>query len=110
MSVNADLNIAEIPYESGAMQYRYSRVLSEDGTRWIRHGLFVKYDESGSTISEGIYEFGLEHGIWRDYHSNGQLAAEGNYDRGLEHGVWRFWNEAGVEEHATDYVHGEERA
>lgn len=92
-----DLNIAEIPYDSGEIQYRYARYLSEDGTRWIRHGLFKAYHLNGAVASEGTYVDGVEHGIWRDFHENGQLAAEGEYKNGTEVGVWRFWNEDGSE-------------
>ncbi|MBI1891267.1 MAG: hypothetical protein HYS18_11505 [Burkholderiales bacterium] len=91
----ADLNIAEIPHASGQVRYRYSRYLSEDGTRWIRHGLFREYHENGAIISEGNYEHGVEHGLWRDYYPNGKLAAEGQYDKGIECGRWRYWNADG---------------
>lgn len=29
------LHIAEIPYETGELHFRYSRKLSPDGTKWI---------------------------------------------------------------------------
>ena len=74
-----DLHIAEIPYESGAIHFRYSRFPSEDGTRWIRHGLFVEYSESGVVLAEGNYNNGKEEGLWCSYHDNGQKAAEGHY-------------------------------
>ena len=35
------LYIAEIPYETGEIHFRYSCRLSEDGTKWIRDGLFT---------------------------------------------------------------------
>ena len=103
------LNIAEIPYESGALHFRYSRVLAPDRSRWLRHGPFVEYAENGAVISEGTYRDGKEHGLWRDYYPDGKVAAEGTYEAGLEHGVWRFWDELGrVRE--TTYVQGSERA
>ncbi len=108
MSIEADLNIAEIPYESGATHYRYSRVSSSDGTRWLKHGLFVEYAESGAVLSEGTYVYGKEHGQWRDFHPNGQLAAEGLYDGGKENGLWRFWDESGKQERAVTYEQGQE--
>src|SRR6185295_7067388 len=86
------LYIAEIPYESGEIRFRYSRIKSEDGTQWIRHGLFRAYHLNGHVISEGTYENGQEHGVWRDYHDNGQLASEGEYSHGKEIGLWRFWD------------------
>lgn len=86
-----DLNIAEIPYATGEVQFRYSRYLSEDGGRWIRHGLFRAYHQNGQLASEGEYRDGLEVGVWRDYHDNGQLAAEGEYHNGRETGQWRYW-------------------
>ena len=110
MPIVADLNLAEIPYDSGAIRYRYARVMSEDGTRWLRHGLFVEYAENGAVLSEGSYLFGKEHGLWRDFHPNGRLAAEGYYHEGQQHGVWRFWNEVGAEEQAENYHYGEERS
>lgn len=94
----ADLNIAEIPYESGIVRFRYSRYLAADGTVWIRHGLFRAYHEDGALASEGSYEHGQEHGVWRDYHPNGQLAAEGEYLHGTEICIWRYWSETGVPE------------
>lgn len=110
MSGPAELNIAEIPYESGAVRYRYSRVLAPDGRRWLRHGLFVEYSEAGKVLSEGKYVDGKEHGLWRDFHPNGVLASEGNYEHGLEHGEWRFWDQDGNEERRALYEKGEERA
>ena len=77
MPIEADLNIAEIPYDSGAIRFRYARVMAPDRTRWIRHGLFVEYHENGKLVSEGQYVDGKEDGLWRDFHANGQLAAEG---------------------------------
>jgi antitoxin component YwqK of YwqJK toxin-antitoxin module len=103
MSIETNINIVEIPYESGALRYRYSRVMTDDGGRWLRHGLFIEYAESGALMSEGTYVFGKEHGQWRDFHPNGQLAAEGQYYDGKEQGLWRFWDEAGKEEEATAY-------
>lgn len=93
-----DLNIAEILYETGETQFRYTRYLSSDGTRWIRHGLFEAYHLNGALASRGSYADGLEQGLWSDYHSNGQLAAEGNYERGIEFGEWNFWKEDGSPE------------
>ena len=63
----ADLEIAEIPYENGAIQCRYSRYLSEDGKHWVRHGFFVAYSEEGVVLSEGYYEHGLEQGEGPDF-------------------------------------------
>lgn len=34
------LNIREIFYEPGKIKFRYSRYLSADGTKWIRHSFF----------------------------------------------------------------------
>jgi len=79
MTIETDLNIAEIPYESGAIRFRYARVMAPDRTRWIQHGLFVEYNENGIVISEGQYADGKEDGLWRDFHPNGQPAAEGSY-------------------------------
>jgi antitoxin component YwqK of YwqJK toxin-antitoxin module len=110
MSDRAELNIAEIPYESGSIRFRYSRFLAPDGQRWLRHGRFVEYAENGSVISEGQYVDGQEHGSWRDFHPNGQLAAEGSYEHGLEHGEWRFWDEQGNQERRVIYEKGVERA
>lgn len=97
-TMDADINIAEMPYESGAVRFRYSRVLSPNGTRWLRHGLFVECHENGTAIAEGTYVHGQEHGQWREFHENGQLAAEGSYSTGREEGLWRFWNSSGGEE------------
>lgn len=93
--MDADLNIAEIPWEDGGIRFRYMRYLSADGKRWIRHGLFRAYHRNGTLASEGNYEHGLEQGLWRDYHENGQLAAEGAYSAGEEVGRWRYWNDRG---------------
>jgi antitoxin component YwqK of YwqJK toxin-antitoxin module len=93
--VMTELSIAEIPYETGQVHYRYSRYLSDDGERWIRHGLFRAYYIDGTLASEGSYHHGLEHGLWRDYHVNGRLAAEGRYDCGVEVGTWSYWNPSG---------------
>ena len=100
------LNIAVIPYDSGEVQFRYSRYLSPDRTQWIRHGLFVFYHKSGQVGSEGEYEDGVEVGIWRDYYENGQIAAEGQYDNGQEQGIWKFWLSDGTPEPDILYEHG----
>jgi antitoxin component YwqK of YwqJK toxin-antitoxin module len=92
----ADLDIAEIFYDSGAIRFRYSRYLSEDGLSWVRHGLFRAYHECGALASEGQYCNGTEQGVWRDFHSNGRLAAEGVYESGKEVGIWRFWDDQGT--------------
>lgn len=105
-----DLHLAEISYESGAIHFRYSRVLSEDRTRWIRHGLFVEYSESGSVIAEGSYNNGKEEGLWCSFHANGQKAAEGHYVAGMEEGTWHFWGPTGQQEEVVIYRNGEEVA
>ncbi len=106
---DADLNIVEVPFESGAIRHRFAVILSDDGTRWIRHGLFVAYSEDGIVVSEGNYVRGQEHGLWRDFHPNGRIAAEGRYENGQEDGVWRFWDEHGNEEAQVTYEKGRER-
>jgi hypothetical protein len=47
------LHIAEIPYEDGAIRFRYARILSADGTRWIRHGLFSAHHPNGCSRPRG---------------------------------------------------------
>lgn len=96
MSMATDLNIAEIPYETGEIRYRYSRVMAPDGKRWIRNGLFYEYARNGQIISEGQYRDGKEEGLWRDYYEGGQLAAEGHYADGEEVGEWHYWNPDGT--------------
>ena len=93
-----DLNIAEIPFDSGEVHYRYSRYLAEDGKKWIRHGLFNAYHKNGQLASEGYYVHGLEDGVWQDFHENGQLAAKGIYEGGKEAGEWHYWNADGGEQ------------
>jgi hypothetical protein len=97
------LYIAEVPFESGAIHFRYSRYPSDDRARWIRHGLFVAYYENGAIASEGNYEHGLEHGPWHDYHPTGHRAAEGAFVKGRKHGLWRFWSSDGREEEPCNY-------
>lgn len=97
-AVTADLHIAEIPYDTGELHFRYARYLSDDGRKWIRHGLFHAYHRNGNLASEGHYENGLEQGLWRDYHENGKPAAEGHYDKGQEVGTWQFWDADGKPE------------
>lgn len=92
---NNILYIVEIPYETGEIQFRYSRKMSEDGTKWIRDGLFTEYYKNGNIASTGIYENGLESGIWKDYHENGNIAAEGEYKDGEEVGKWIYYDENG---------------
>jgi hypothetical protein len=58
-----DLHIAELCFEDGSVKCRYSRYLFEDGSRWVRHGLFVQYHRGGAIASEGYYEHGLEQGL-----------------------------------------------
>ncbi len=98
----ADLQIAEIPYPSGTIRFRYSRYLATDGSTWIRHGLFRAYHENGLLASEGNYEHGKESGAWRDYHPNGQIAAAGAYANGVESGPWQYWSANGTLESSGD--------
>ena len=91
----AALHLAEIPYDTGELRFRYTRMLSDDGTRWIRHGLFCEYHRNGTVISEGHYEHGRENGLWRDFHETGAPAAEGHYRDGVETDDWRYWDAAG---------------
>lgn len=90
-----ELNIAEIPYEDSAIRYRYARYMSKDGTRWIRHGLFLSYYPNGVLSSEGTYADGEEQGLWTVYHPNGKMAARGRYENGKEVGPWEFWDDDG---------------
>lgn len=89
------LYIAEIPYETGEVRFRYSRKMSDDGTKWIRHGLFTEYHQNGNILSTGLYNEGLENGHWKDYHENGNIAAEGDYKNGNEIGKWLYYDENG---------------
>ena len=92
------LNIAEIPWPSGTIRYRYARYMSECGTKWVRHGLFESYHEHGGLSSAGHYQDGKEAGVWKTFHANGQLAAVGSYQQGVEVGEWQFFSESGMEE------------
>lgn len=95
-----NLHLAEIPYDTGEVRYRYARYLSPSGDRWIRHGLFRAYYKCGALASEGHYENGYEEDVWRNYHENGALAAEGEYRHGQEVPGWRYWDNAGRESDA----------
>ncbi len=97
------LYIAEIPYETGEIHFRYSRRLSEDKTKWIREGLFTEYYQNGNIASTGLYDDGLENGHWIDYHENGQIAAEGDYVNGKESGKWSYYDENGILEEEEIY-------
>lgn len=97
ITIGADLDITEIPHESGAIRFRCARVMPSDRRRWIRHGLFVEHHENGTLRSKGQYVDGKEDGPWRDFHPNGQAAAEGDYRDGKDVGVWRFWSLDGTE-------------
>lgn len=100
------LNIAEVPYEDGRIRFRFSRRLSDDGMRWVRHGWFTEFHPNSSVASEGEFEDDLESGLWREFYDSGVLAAEGEYRHGKEHGRWRFWNEAGTRENDVVYFDG----
>lgn len=97
------LNIAEVPYETGEIKFRYSRYMSPDKTKWIRHGLFYQYFKNGNIASEGEYEHGLENGLWKDYHENGVKAAEGYYKAGKQIGVWNYWDAEGNSEGSNSF-------
>jgi len=90
-----ELHIAEITFEDGGIRFRYARKMSQDGSRWIRDGLFQAFHPNGALASEGSYRDGLEEGEWRDFHENGKCAAEGSYSQGTEVGTWRYWNADG---------------
>jgi len=97
------LHIAEIPYEDGTIRFRYARILSADGTRWIKHGLFSAHHPNGKLSSEGMYVNDQEDGLWTEYHTNGQMAARGHYANGKEVGHWEFWSSDGSPEEGEDY-------
>ena len=99
--MNDVLHIAEIPYDTGEVRFRFCRYLAEDGSEWIRHGLFRAFYRNGQLKSEGQYEHDAEQGLWRDYHENGQLAAEGLYENAEEAPGWKYWNSDGVPELAN---------
>lgn len=84
MKGNHTLYLVEIPYETEELYFRYSRKLSDDGTKWIRDGLFTEYYLNGAVASTGLYQDGLEIGHWKDYCENGQIAAEGDYLNGKD--------------------------
>ena len=98
-----ELCIAEIPYETGELRWRYSRYLADDGSGWVRHGLSVQYYRNGQVAAQGEYVDGQESGKWRTYHENGQLASEGFYRAGKETGRWRFWDSRGEEEEGEEF-------
>ncbi len=89
------MHLAEIPYETGELRFRYTRMLSDDCTRWIRHGLFCGYHRNGTVISEGHYALGCEGVVWRDFDETGAPPTEGHCFDGAETGEWRFRDAAG---------------
>jgi hypothetical protein len=101
-----NLNIAEIPYDTGELQYRYARHLAPDGSRWIRHGIFTEFHQNGQMASQGTYANDLEEGTWQDFYENGQIAAQGLYSGGIETGTWQYWNLEGIQEASEDYPAG----
>src|SRR5947209_710870 len=107
-TARAQVVTAEIAYPGGAVQFRFGRYLSGDGSRWVRHGPFHEFYQSGQVHTEGNYEHGLEQGLWREYHENGQVAAEGHFVDGAEDGVWQWWNAKGREEETIVYRDGVE--
>jgi antitoxin component YwqK of YwqJK toxin-antitoxin module len=102
------LFIAEEPYDSGELRFRYSRKLSSDGKRWIRDGLFQEFHRNGTPAAEGVYRDDLEEGLWREYYESGQISSEGQYKRGKEEGLWKFWNEQGEREEDIKFRDGQE--
>ena len=108
MADERTLHIAEIRNTEGQVIARYSRYLGADGSRWVRHGLYVAYHSNGQVAGEVPYSHGVEEGLCRDFYENGQLAAEGYYRAGKEEGIWRFWARDGREELSVRYVAGEE--
>jgi antitoxin component YwqK of YwqJK toxin-antitoxin module len=98
-----NLYIAEIPYDTGELRYRYARHLSSDGSQWIRHGLFTEFHQNGQMASQGTYANDLEEGSWQDFYENGQIAAQGLYRSGIEIGTWQYWNPEGIQEASEDH-------
>jgi antitoxin component YwqK of YwqJK toxin-antitoxin module len=108
MQVNGSLETEEVRSEDGTLHFRYSKYLSADGSRWIRHGLLVAYDLDGSIAGEVTYSHDIEEGPCRHYHRNGQLASSGTLKAGKEDGQWKFYDENGVLERTTIYCNGVE--
>jgi antitoxin component YwqK of YwqJK toxin-antitoxin module len=96
--------IEETRYPGGQLEQRTHCKLSDDGTRWLRHGPCTVHHRNGAVLSEGHFVHDLEAGLWLDYHPNGQRAAEGRYENGEKVGVWRFWDENGREETPHDWA------
>src|SRR5690349_10194473 len=94
--MSAEIEIAEFPYQSGKVKFRFARYLSRDGSHWIRHGQFQAFYENGQIASEGQYDQGKESGLWRNFHENGQVAVEGSYQEGKKVGEWRYWDASGA--------------
>ena len=70
----------------------------DDGSRWIRHGLFRAYHPNGQDASEGNYERGIEDGLWQDFHDDGSLAARGEYQQGVESCAWVYFDRGQVKD------------
>jgi antitoxin component YwqK of YwqJK toxin-antitoxin module len=102
------LHIAEIPYETGELRFRFARRRSRDGQAWIREGLFQEFFRNGRLASEGLFKDDREDGHWREFYENGELAAEGDYRDGKEQGRWLYWDEDGNPEESVAYLDGEE--
>ena len=89
--------------ECGEKLTEYSRYLSSDDARWVRHGVFQQFGPGGSLLSQGQFRHGVEDGLWRDFHQNGATAAEGQYRQGKEIGVWKYWSPDGEPESSEDF-------
>ena len=95
--------VVDLILDSGELAEEFSRYLNEDGTKWVRHGVYQSFHKNKKVSSEGSFIHGKENGIWQDFYDNGQLAAEGKYFEGKEVGLWRYWNESGQEEESDHY-------
>jgi hypothetical protein len=90
--------VVELRDASGRKTSLYSRYLSPEGTKWLRHGLYQDFYPNGGLASESMYRHDLAHGPWRDLYENGQLAARGLYYQGKQVGTWEYWDPDGKPE------------
>lgn len=101
-----DLSILSDPKADGVVEFFYATgKLKEKGgyLKGERHGVWIRYDENGNKIAEGIYDQGVKNGRWSIWDENGVKRFEFFYMNGQKYSVWSSWDDKGTLVASTNY-------
>jgi antitoxin component YwqK of YwqJK toxin-antitoxin module len=71
-------------------------------------GLQTVFYDSGTKMSKGMMQNGLETGEWTNWHENGNIKSNGYYAEGQKDSLWQLYDETGILTAAGMYDDGTE--